>query len=105
MRKLNRYDVLLVPKVTNEFWEAFLYYNNISVTLSQNFSFMFEVAIEKLSISPHHYYKLTKKLRRIRLGKFPYLLVYSVSNRKMTVTVYGLFHTASNPAKWRRKRN
>jgi hypothetical protein len=83
-----------------DFTEAFNYYNNISITLGLNFYNKFEQAIHKLSLSPYNYYNLTKKLRRIRLGKFPYMIVYKISGS--TVIAAGLFHQSSKPSKWRK---
>jgi hypothetical protein len=100
MQKSNPFAVILEERVEGDFWNAFLYYDNISVTLSQNFRSRFEFAVYKLSVSPYNYLKLTKRLRRIKLGKFPYMIVYKINNK--TVTVLGFFHQASRPSKWRR---
>ncbi len=100
MQKLNLFEELLEARVENDFWDAFLYYDAISFTLSQNFRNKFEFAIYKLSTSPYNYLKLTKKLRRIKLGKFPYMMVYKITGN--TVTVFGFFHQASRPSRWRR---
>lgn len=100
MQKSKLFEVNLEQRVVNDFWDAFLYYDNISFTLSQNFRNKFDYAIYKLSTGPYNYLKLTKKLRRIRLGKFPYMLVYKIN--KHTVTVLGLFHQSSRPSRWRR---
>lgn len=100
MQKSNRYEVRLEERVLNDFEEAFLYYESISPTLGDNFNRMFLLAIEKLSINPQHYYNLTKKLRRISLGKFPYLLVYKIDGND--VIVAGLFHRSSKPSSWRK---
>ena len=101
MQKSNRYGVSLEAKVLRDFEEAFLYYESISPALGDNFYRMFLLAIEKLSLNPHHYYSLTKKLRRISLGKFPYLMVYTIQGNN--VIVAGLFHRSSKPSSWRKK--
>lgn len=100
MQASKLFEVNLETRVQNDFREAFTYYDNISFTLSQNFRNKFEYAIYKLSTGPYNYLKLTKKLRRIKLGKFPYMLVYKIN--KQTVTILGLFHQASRPSRWRR---
>ena len=37
MQKSKLFEVFLEARVENDFWEAFLYYDKISFTLSQNF--------------------------------------------------------------------
>ena len=101
MKKSKKFRIVLDERVPDDFLEAFNYYNNISAALGNNFNSKFEYAIFKLSVSPYNYYNLTKKLRRITLGKFPYLLVYKIDDN--IVTVIGLFHQAANAKKWRRK--
>lgn len=101
MQKSNLYEVKLEERVLDDFEEAFLYYESISPALADNFTRMFLLAIEKLSATPHHYFNITKKLKRITLGKFPYLLVIKIHGND--VIVAGLFHRASKPTKWRKK--
>jgi toxin ParE1/3/4 len=88
--------------VLKDFEDAFLYYEEISPALSTNFARMFYLAIDKLQQNPQHYFNLSKKLRRVTLGKFPYLLVYKIVGD--IVIVAGLFHRASKTSKWRRGR-
>ncbi|NCU05265.1 MAG: type II toxin-antitoxin system RelE/ParE family toxin [Chitinophagaceae bacterium] len=101
MKKSNLYEVKLEERVLDDFEDAFLYYESVSPALADNFTRMFLLAIEKLSATPHNYFNITKKLKRITLGKFPYLLVYTII--KDSVIVAGLFHRASKPASWRKK--
>ena len=102
MKKFQHYEVSLEERVLDDFENAFAYYESVSPALSTNFTHLFQLAIEKLSVSPHNYLKLSKKLRRISLGKFPYLLVYTI--QEDVVIVAGLFHKASKPSNWRKKK-
>jgi toxin ParE1/3/4 len=102
MKKLKHFEVKLEERVLDDFEDALLHYELISPALGSNFTKMFYLAIEKLSLTPHNYYNLSRKLRRITLGKFPYLLIYKVENN--VVVVIGLFHQRSKPSKWRQKK-
>ena len=99
MKKSKTYAVVLEERLYDDFKEAFLYHDDILLALSNNFRNRFEIAIEKIGKKPHNYFNLTKKLRRITLGKFPYLIVYRISNGE--VTVIGLFHQSSKSSQWR----
>lgn len=101
MLKSNRYEVNLEERVLLDFEEAFLYFESLSPDLSDNFYKMFLLALEKLLLNPHHYFNLSKKLRRISIGKFPYLMVYKIHGD--VVVVIGLFHRSSKPSTWRKK--
>ncbi len=101
MKKFTKFNVVLEERVLDDFLEAFTYYNNISFALGNNFNSRFEFAMYKLSVSPFNYFNLPKRLRRITLGKFPYLMIYKIKDD--TVTVIEFFHQASNPKNWRIK--
>src|SRR6266404_2133743 len=98
MKRPKLFEISIEPNTLTDFETAFSYYDNISMTLSENFKLRFEYAIYKLSTGPYNYFKLTKRLRRIKLGKFPYMIVYKIHRNK--VIVAGLFHQASKPSKW-----
>lgn len=100
MKKSKTYAVVLEERLYNDFKEAFLYYDDISPALSNNFRNLFEIAVEKIRKKPHNYFNLTKKLRRITLGKFPYLLVYRINAEK--ITIIGLFHQSAKTTSWRK---
>lgn len=102
MKKFHHYEVSLEERVLEDFENAFIYYESISSALSTNFTRMFQLAIDKLSVSPYNYLKISKKLRRISLGKFPYVLVYTIKDD--VVIIAGLFHKASRPSNWRKKK-
>lgn len=100
MKKSKTYAVVLEERLYDDFTKAFLYYDDISPALSSNFRNLFEIAIDKIRKKPYNYFNLTKKLRRITLGKFPYLIVYRISHEE--VTVIGLFHQSSKSTSWRK---
>ncbi len=101
MKRSKPFELLLHPRVMLDFENAFNYYSGISYVVSQNFLSKFYQALEKLSISPYNYSKLTKRLRRIKLGKFPYMFVYSINGNYEIVN--GLYHQKAKPSHWRKK--
>ena len=103
MKKSGVYEIILEQRVAGDFETAFLFYEAISPALSNNFTNLFELAVDKIKKKPYNYFNLTKKLRRITLGKFPYLIIYKISGEK--VTVIGLFHQSSKSSSWRNPKN
>src|SRR5690349_14020014 len=93
-----KFEIQIEDRVLHDFSEAFTYYHLISNSLSEKFEVAFATALNKLSAKPRNYYNLGHNLRRIKLGKFPHMLVYTVIKEK--VTVVALFHQASNPSQW-----
>lgn len=93
-------EVKIDSKVLDDFAEVLEYYSSISEMLGENFHFTFLNALHKISLNPQHYFNISKKLRRITLKRFPYMIVYEVT--ESSVIVRALFHHSANPAKLRK---
>lgn len=84
------YEVIIDSRVLDDFAKAFTYYNAISETLGSDFESVFLQAINKILHHPQHYYKVSKKFRRITVKKYPYMLVYEI--KESSVIIKALFH-------------
>ena len=50
-----------------------------------------ETVYEKLSNHPHHYsytHQRNEKYRKIRIDRFPYLLIYEIEDTKVVIVAY-----------------
>ncbi|MCY7420679.1 MAG: type II toxin-antitoxin system RelE/ParE family toxin [Chitinophagaceae bacterium] len=94
-----KFEIQIEDRVLHDFSEAFTYYHLISDFLSTKFEIAFTTAINKLSARPQNHYSIAHNLRRITLDKFPYMLIYTITDEK--VIVVALFHQASNPSIWK----
>ena len=60
-----------------------------------------EACLHAMCRMPEMHEKVFKDYRRALVRRFPYVIFYEYSDN--LVTVYSIFHTSRNPAKWRQK--
>jgi toxin ParE1/3/4 len=58
----------------------------------------FQRTIESIVRNPFQYQLIHGKARRANLGKFPYGLIYTVSDRE--IVIVSCFHGRRNPKRW-----
>ena len=54
-----------------------------------------ESCCQKLSENPQHYTLINERFRRIRISRFPYLLIYEISDSH--VIINSIFHVKREP--------
>ena len=78
---------------------AIWHYSAISETLGDAFRDEAERAVERIRERPDAWKLLARGLRRYRLNRFPYGLVYRVQDG--TITIYAVMHLKRRPGYWR----
>lgn len=78
-----------------EFTEVLRWYAGHSVWAAENFHHAFWSALERLRVAPtaHAYWR--QPFRRVRLKRFPYLLIYHADERYLSVVA--LIHDRREP--------
>ena len=79
--------------------EAYGYYERQRAGLGEEFMGSVDACIQAICRTPDMHQFAYKQYRRALLGRFPYAVFYE--HAENTVTVYGVFHTARDPEKWR----
>jgi len=69
--------------------------------LAKNSWAALQAAIERILRSPELYAIAHENYRRCLIRRFPHAVFYEY--REPTVTIFAVFHTARDPAKWRRR--
>ena len=89
------------PLVASDLSEAIRWYADISVGLGDRFRQMVDARFDDIAAHPERFPRAFGNDRFARLKRFPYLVLF----RESTELVFGLgvFHGASDPAKWRRR--
>lgn len=91
------------PLVADDLAAAAAWYDEISIELGNRFRRAVDSRLDAVELRPESFGLVDQPLRAARVGKFPYLIVYEHSS--IVTEVLGVFHTASDPNKWRgRKR-
>jgi plasmid stabilization system protein ParE len=79
--------------------EAIGYYRSISDVLGDAFRDETQRAISGIVERPNAWKPLARSLRRYRLNRFPYGIVYRVHNDR--IEIYALMHLKRKPGYWR----
>ena len=89
------------PDVSSDLREAIGWYSDISADLANRFRATVNSSLDNVADNPVLYPVVFDDVRFLRVHRFPYLVQYRVVND--IPYVLGIFHSASNPEKWRRR--
>jgi len=89
------------PQVVFDLSEAIAWYEDRSVGLGDRFRAAVDVRFDDILKTPELFPRAFDDVnfRFVRVRRFPYLVLYRL--REDAVYVLGVFHSASDPAKWR----
>jgi len=96
-------DLRFHPSVVSDLSEAIAWYDERSEGLGDRFRAAVDARFDDILEGPERFPRAFDDLdfRFVRVRRFPYLVLYRI--RKDAVIVLGVFHSASDPAKWRRR--
>lgn len=87
------------PKIDKQAFEdlkeAILWYEKQQENLGLRLFQEVKKTIEFIAQNPKHYRKQAKYFRQVKVGVFPYVIIYEHMDE--TVIVYRVFHTSRNP--------
>lgn len=89
------YSLSFLPEVEDDVINAYLWYEEKSKGLGEEFLRIFYASSAEIARTPNLYRKVYKNFHRCLLKRFPYAIYFIV--KKKTVIVYGVFHCARNP--------
>jgi plasmid stabilization system protein ParE len=88
------------PEAQNEILLAQNWYEERAAGLGLEFARAVDVAVERVLRTPGAYASLDAKYRHLMLRKFPYSIVYHVTDTE--IIVVSCFHHRRRPASWMR---
>lgn len=94
---MKRFDIVLLNEAIHDIQKGIDYYKYISPVLAKKFHSNVENAFAELKKNP--FYQVRYDNVRMRTVKdFPYVLHFVANENPNTVLVYGVRHSAQNPA-------
>lgn len=84
-----------------ELREAVTYYNEEKPGLGRCFALEVKSTISRIKAHPLLWTKISRRLRRCRLKKFPYSLLYYLEGERIIIVV--VMHDQRNPTHWQRR--
>ncbi|HLG17409.1 MAG TPA: type II toxin-antitoxin system RelE/ParE family toxin [Blastocatellia bacterium] len=94
-------ELIFAPEVEQDVLEAYAWYEIQRAGLGEEFLTCVDACIQTIRRHPEMYARVLENYRRALVRRFPYAVFYESSEG--TVTLYGIFHTSRDPAKWRQR--
>jgi plasmid stabilization system protein ParE len=96
-----RRRLVVEPDVEAEIADAAHWYNQENPGLGARFVAAVDEAVDKAVQQPFQYQTIMSGVRRVPVNKFPYGVIYRVTDDALTVIA--CFHARRNPMHWRRR--
>jgi len=93
-----KYDLIVRPEAQAELAEAFDWYEQQLAGLGRRFLLSIDAAINSIQRDPLQYPILYKNVRRALTRRFPYQVLFVVSN--LQIAIIAVFHGMRNPSVW-----
>lgn len=90
------------PLVADDLEAATGWYDGISIELGNRLRAAIDARLDTVEQRPESYGMVDAPLRAARVDRFPYLIVFEHSSA--ATEVLGVFHSASDPSKWRARK-
>lgn len=94
-------DLIIAPEAEQDVAQAYSWYDCKRPGLGEEFLSCVDASIEAIRRMPEMHAIVHESYRRGLVRRFPYAVFYEYA--EATVTIYGVFHTARDPDKWRRR--
>jgi plasmid stabilization system protein ParE len=94
-------DLVIAPEAEQDIAEAYSWYEMQRVGLGEEFLSSVDACVEAIRRMPGLHEVVHEQYRRALVRRFPYAVFYEHEND--VVTVYCVFHTSRDPAKWRKR--
>lgn len=93
--------LIVAPEAALDIAEAYGWYEDRRAGLGEEFLTSVEARLENIRRQPAAYSTVHEAYRRALIRRFPYSIFFE--DEEQTVTVYAVFHTSRDPAKWRQR--
>jgi plasmid stabilization system protein ParE len=94
-------ELVIAPEAELDIAEAYVWYEGRRAGLGEEFLSAVDACVESIRRRPEMYPVVHDDYRRALTRRFPYAVFYEHSAAR--VTIYAVFHTSRDPAKWRQR--
>jgi plasmid stabilization system protein ParE len=93
------FTLIISSKAQKEIAQAWDWYEDRQQGLGDRFVKELTNRFHKIEINPDRFPKRYKNYHEATVLIFPYLIIYSINNRKKSVRIASVFHTSLHPKK------
>ena len=94
-------ELVVTPEVEVDIAEAYQWYETRRRGLGEEFLSSIEACVKSTCREPGIYPIVHGCCRRALIRRFPYVVFFE--HEEGTITIYAVFHTSRDPAKWRQR--
>lgn len=94
-------ELVIAPEAELDITEAYTWYEGRRPGLGEEFLSSVDACFESIRRRPEMYPVVHEAYRRSLIRRFPYAVFYD--QVEAMVTIYAVFHTSRDPAKWRQR--
>jgi plasmid stabilization system protein ParE len=98
-----RYTIAYQPGALSEYEQAVAWYRERSKQAAENFEAAMEERMAVLRTQPARYRKTYKQFHETALKKYPFSIIYLISEKEKKVIISSIFHHKRNPKRKYRK--
>lgn len=91
----------LTPEAKDDLYAAGAFYESQRAGLGYEFAVEVGRALSTIAEAPHRWPEIEPGVRKFRLARFPYAILYEASSSKR-VTVVAVFDLRRQPGSWKR---
>jgi len=93
--------IVFHPDVITEIHASYTWYQNQAEGLGDDYLSELESAYETIASLPETWPKFQKNFRRFLLSKFPFSVIYRISNQ--SIFVVAVMHNSRKPGYWKKR--
>jgi plasmid stabilization system protein ParE len=92
------HSVKFAKEAAHEFRDSVEWYEAKAEGLGLRFTDEIDSTVERITLNPELYQKVTEDIRRIQVNKFPYSIFYTIEDD--TLVILRVFHNRRKPIEW-----
>ena len=97
------YSFEIRQEAVKEFTDVFVWYEEQQTGLGESFKIKVYNKLNQVCNNPLHYRSHYRNFHESLTDTFPFIIVYTIDEKKGMITVIAIFHTSRNPKKKFRK--
>jgi plasmid stabilization system protein ParE len=94
-------EFIIAPEAAQDVDAAYGWFDCQRAGLGEEFLSCVDACVQAICRTPEMHAKVYQDYRRALVRRFPYAIFYEYEGG--AVTIYSVFHTARDPAKWRQR--
>ena len=91
-----KYASIYTARAQKDLVDSFTWYEQQKKGLGDRFIGAVKHKIEKIEQNPESFAIKYQSYREASVSAFPYVIIYRINNRKKTIRIFSVFHTAQN---------